>query len=81
MMNYTHKFMNLDNYFGENLFKIGEKLREKMKRKKKMEEGGQKLGLQFWNGRAKCTRDEKQGNDYFTITGLFLHGFSYYSPP
>lgn len=34
MMNYTHKFMNLDNYFGENLFKIGEKLREKMKRKK-----------------------------------------------
>ena len=23
-------------------------------------------------------RDEKQGNDYFTITGLFLHGFFFF---
>lgn len=33
-MNYTHKFMNLDNYFGENLFKIeGENKKEKKWRK------------------------------------------------
>lgn len=76
-MNYTHKFMNLDNYFGENLFKIeGENEKEKKKWRKENKNWASKSGMEEQNA-----RDEKQGNDYFTITGLFLHGFSYYSPP